>query len=71
MGPFFLWESRREDCVPCSIQRGDTLVQYAACLFGFVFFFPFGLEEIFRVAQFDSDYSGGEGASLHLFFAGM
>ena len=25
---FFLWESRRGDCVPL---MGDTLVQYAAC----------------------------------------
>lgn len=38
---------------------GDTLVQYAACLFGF----PLRGEP---VAQFDSDYSGGEGASILL-----
>lgn len=38
---------------------GDTLVQYAACLSVF-------LCEEEPVAQFDSDYSGGEGASIYL-----
>lgn len=39
---------------------GDTLVQYAACLSVF-------LCEEEPVAQFDSDYSGGEGASIYFF----
>lgn len=57
----FLWESRCEDCVP-SLGNGDTLVQYAAC--------PSVSSKGKPPAQFDSDYSGGEGASNH-FFAGM
>ena len=41
-------------------ETGDTLVQYAACLSVF-------LCEEEPVAQFDSDYSGGEGASIYFF----
>lgn len=40
-----------------SLGNGDTLVQYAACLL-----VPSRGEP---VAQFDSDYSGGEGASIY------
>ena len=46
-------------CLFPFLGSGDTLVQYAACLFGF----PLRGEP---AAQFDSDYSGGEGASILL-----
>ena len=42
-------------------------MQYAACLVGFLFFEGRGGPP----AQFDSDYSGGEGASIYFFFPGM
>lgn len=60
--------------IVCAIIWYDTLVQYAACSsFAFLLcsFGPQGWEgegEGGRWAQFDSDYSGGDGASL--FFSG-
>ena len=45
------------------VLRDDTLVQYAACLLAFLFMGR-------AVAQFDSDYSGEEGTSTSILFAG-
>lgn len=54
----------------------DTVVQYAACPFELSSFLPslfseggWGLMEG-RGAQFDSDYSGGDGASYFFLFGG-
>ena len=52
---FILWESRCEDC------DLDTLVQCVACLLAFLAVLYRDGEG--RGVQFDSDYSGGEGAS--------
>ena len=65
---FFLWESRCEDC------EMYTLVQCVACPLSFAVLSPtlvFGLGEERDGegwgVQFDSDYSGGEGASPFYF----
>lgn len=47
----------------CAFQKGcDTLVQYAACSLNSVFC-SYGGRRRGDKAQFDSDYSGGDGAS--------
>ncbi len=48
----------------------DTVVQYAACPLNFVVTSSRGVIDGGRGAQFDSDYSGGDGASDFFLFGG-